>query len=100
MEIKNNTEFSDKLIDMLADYLGVTRNEAITKLRTPWALKQFLAGKLPSRELIERQTQQEARLGAALRIVRFIEVFGIGHDETVERFMSMVKGLSTKEPGA
>lgn len=88
--MKNSTEFSNKTIDMMADYLGMTKNEVIMKLQEPWALKQFLKGDLPNRKLLKQQTHQERRLGAALRMVRFMEEFGIRPEEMAERFQSVI----------
>jgi hypothetical protein len=74
---KKQPELFQGVIDEVADYLGITRNEAILKLEKPHGLKQLLTGKWPNLRHAKFNEVKEARLAAALHLVRFLENLGM-----------------------
>ena len=75
--IKDDPEFSRKTISMLSDCLGMSEEEVILRLQKPWGLKQLMKGDWPNYRRQKAQSQQEARLMAALDLVRFAEFCGM-----------------------
>jgi hypothetical protein len=61
----------------VADYLGITRDEAVLKLDKPHGLKQLLTGKWPDLRRVKFRGVREARLAAAIHLVRFLENLGM-----------------------
>jgi hypothetical protein len=49
--MKKPPELFQGVIDEVADYLGITRDEAVLKLEKPYGLKQLLIGKSLSANL-------------------------------------------------
>jgi hypothetical protein len=72
--IKNDTELSEKIIDEISKYLGISRNEVIERLHKPWAIKQYLMGEWPNPAKEKRQSPQEQRLEAALGHIKLFEI--------------------------
>ena len=87
--LKKNTEFSDTIIEQLAKDLEMRKDGVILRLQRPWGLAQLLKGHGPDyrRERIYRK--QEARLAAAIRIIRFAEFCGMAP----EKVEAVVHGL-------
>jgi len=80
--VRNESEFSDLVVDKLVEHLGMPREEVIERLSKPWAIKQFISGKWPNPKKERVQSAQESRLHAALDIVGLLEFRGIPPDET------------------
>jgi hypothetical protein len=75
--MKKPPELFQGVIDEVADYLGITRDEAVLKLEKPYGLKQLLIGKWPDLRRVRFHGVREARLAAAVHLVRFLENLGM-----------------------
>ena len=73
---RENPEFSDKVISLLATGLGMPVEEVKLRCLKPWGLLQAMKGEWPNPALRKQQTLIERRLEAALEIVHFAETFG------------------------
>ncbi len=71
--LRKNSEFRKDMIEIIANSLRMSEEEVEKRLQKPWGMKQLLMGKWPDYLDEEQQRQFEARLGAALRLVRFAE---------------------------
>ena len=74
--LRENPELSEKVIAILADSLGMSREEVFARTEKPWGLLQAAKGKWPNYRLERQRTEIEERLLAALEVVKFCEVFG------------------------
>jgi hypothetical protein len=74
--MKQNPEFSDKTINLLASSLGMPREEVVSRALKPWGIMGALKGNWPDYRLKEKRSEIEGRLLAAIEVVRLIEVFG------------------------
>lgn len=81
---QNDTEFSHKVVQDLAEFLGMSWEEAITRLHKPWALKQLLCGEWPNYRMEKVQSEQERRLKAALELISMHEKLGVTPEEITE----------------
>lgn len=71
--LKNDTGFSQGVIAVLAEALGMSAEEVVERLQKPWGLKQLIMGRWPNRAEEMRQSEEEARLDAALTLIFFVE---------------------------
>jgi hypothetical protein len=74
--MRENPEFNEKVIVLLANRLGMPREEAIARALKPWGLLQAMKGKWPDYGLEKQQTAIEDRLLTALEIVNFADKVG------------------------
>jgi hypothetical protein len=74
--VRENPEFSDKVIDILADSLGMSREEVVARSQKPWGLLGALKGRWPNYGLERERSEIESRLLAALEIIKFADIFG------------------------
>ena len=95
--MKNDSEFSDHLVDTLVEYLGMTREEVVARLLKPWSIKQYIMGKWPNPKKERTQSAQEARLHAALDIVGLLEFRGIPPDETRAKLKKIIDDALKKK---
>ncbi|MFC2069128.1 hypothetical protein ACFLTP_09025 [Chloroflexota bacterium] len=90
--IRENPEFSDKVIAMLATTLGMSKEEIADRASRPWGLLQGLRGEWRNYRLEEEQSGIESRLVAALLIVNFADKFRQKNTqfvrETLKRLMT------------
>jgi len=77
------------MIEIIASSLRMSEEEVGVRLQKPWGMKQLLMGKWPNYPDEEQQRKFEASLGAALRLVRFVENAG-KEPEKVEQLISKV----------
>lgn len=70
--VKQGVEFSEETIKLLSDGLGMSEEEVIERLQKPWGIKQLLMGQWPNYARERQQSEQEARLEAALMLVDFV----------------------------
>ena len=75
-EIKNNTEFSNKLVKSLSGFFNKSEEEIITRLQKPGGLASLLKGEWAIQIKSEIQSQQEQMLDAALSLVKLMEMWG------------------------
>ena len=76
--VRANPEFSEQVIAMLGNTLGMSKEEVADRARRPWGLLQGLRGEWPNYQLENQRNQVENRLLAALELLKFCEIFG--HD--------------------
>jgi hypothetical protein len=86
--MKANHEFSDKVIDILADSLEMPREEVVRRAMRPWGLLAALKGEWPDYGLERERTEIEDRLLAALTILKFVEVFRLKDPEFVRETLT------------
>ena len=89
--IRNDTEFSDRFVKTLGDYLGMSREEVVSRLHKPWGVKRALLGKWPSFKRDKVQSQAEIRLQAALRLIYFSERAGMTPQEILQEIQGFLK---------
>lgn len=89
-EIKNHTEFSDRVVELLAKALEMSREEVIQRLQRPWGIKQLLKGEWVALRSKETQNKPEARLRTALFLVRAIETQGVSPEWIEKEFRSIL----------
>ena len=89
IRLKNDTEFSHKFVQELAEFLGMSWEEATTRLHQPWSLKQLLLGEWPNYRRQKTQSEQERRLKAALELICLHEKFGVTLEEITEAFSKL-----------
>jgi len=68
-----NPDSTEKYVQMLADYFETQPEDIIIRLQKPWGIEQLTRGKLPDIKLVRLQSEKEARLEAALRLIYFAE---------------------------
>ncbi len=71
--MRKNPEFTEKYVQMLADYFEVLPEDVIVRLQKPWGIEQLTRGELPDNKLARLQSEKEVRLEAALRLIYFAE---------------------------
>ncbi len=71
--MKNNPEFTEKYVQMLADYFEVPAEEIVVRIEKPWGIEHLTRGELPDNKLLRLQSEKEVRLEAALRLIYFAE---------------------------
>ncbi len=74
--VRENPEFSDKVIAMLATSLEMNTEEVLTRMAKPWGLLGALKGKWPNYGLERERSEIESRLMAGLEVIKFAEIFG------------------------
>ena len=68
-----NPEFTEKYVQMLADYFEVPPEDIIVRMQKPWGITDLSKGELPDRRLYRIQSAVEERLELALRFIHFGE---------------------------
>ena len=71
--MKENPEFTEKYVQMMADYFEVPPEKIIVEIEKPWGIEQLTRGDLPDNKLARLQSEKEIRLEAALRFIYFGE---------------------------
>lgn len=89
--IKNGTEFSNKVVNEMSKYLGMSRNDVIEWLHKPWAIKQYLMGEWPNPAKEKRQSLQEQRLEAALGLIKLFEISEASPEQIIEAIGIVIK---------
>ncbi len=74
--MKENPEFSEKVINLLSTSLDMSREEVEARIQRPWGLLQAMKGEWPDYRLDKERTAAEGRLLGALEIVNFADKFG------------------------
>jgi len=89
--VRENPEFSDKVIAMLATSLEMDPEEVLTRMAKPWGLLGALKGRWPNYGLERERSEIESRLMAGLDVVKFAEIFGQKNPEFVrETLMEII----------
>jgi len=67
--MKSNPEFTEKYVQMMADYVEVPPEDILARIQRPWGIEQLTRGELPDKKLLRIQSEAENRLEAALRLI-------------------------------
>ncbi len=94
--MKANPEFSEKVVDVLAKTLGMTKQEVIWRLMQPWGLKSAVLGNWPNRHLEEARNEVEERLNAALDFMNSAKKMGITAQEFGPVFEKLLAEVERK----
>lgn len=73
--LRDNPDFSEKVITLLSTSLDMPPEKVIVLLRRPWGLLGAMRGDWPNYRLERQRTELEDRLLAALEIIKFCEIF-------------------------
>ncbi len=71
--MKNNPEFTEKYVQMMADHFEVPAEEIVVRIEKPWGIEQLTRGEPPDNKLLRLQSEKEVRLEVALRFIYFGE---------------------------
>ena len=71
--MKKTPEFTEKYVQMMADYFEVPPEDIMVRIQKPWGIEQLTRGELPDNKLARIQSDMEDRLDAALRLIYFAE---------------------------
>jgi len=71
--MKNNPEFTEKYVQMLADYFEVPPEDIMVRMQKPWGIEQLTRGELPDNRIVRLQSEKEIRLESALRLIYLAE---------------------------
>jgi len=89
--IRNDTEFSDKIVETLANALGMTQKEVVERLHKPWGLKQLLMGEWPDYIRESKQSKEEMRLEAALKLTYYFEHSGASSEQIIQAIEKQIQ---------
>lgn len=89
--IKNDTGLSDQFVEALGDYLGMSREEVVSRLHKPWGVKRALMGKWPNFKRDRVDSEAEIRLQAALTLIHFAEKAGMTPQEILQEIQGFLK---------
>jgi hypothetical protein len=73
--MKANPDFNLRMIDRLADALGIAPREVLERMQRPWGLLQMLRGKKKDPRLKEAPSLIERRLEAMVSLLALAEFF-------------------------
>lgn len=96
--MKESPKFSEKVIDLLAASLDMSREEVVTRMQKPWSLHQAMRGEWPNYKLDRDRTVIEDRLLAALEIVNFADKFGKTNPKMVRDILRQLIVDRDEEP--
>ncbi len=88
--MRENPEFSEKVIAMLATSLEMSQEGVGVRMQKPWGLMEAMKGKWPDYGLERERSVIEDRLLAALEVVKFAEVFGHKDPRTVRETLQRI----------
>jgi hypothetical protein len=94
--MKKNPEFNQRIIGMLAEYLGESKEKTIVRMQTPWGLKVLLKGESTRWKLKEKQNQIEYRLRSAIQLINLLEDI---HNSTPEEINDLITQLLSLNDG-
>ena len=91
--MKNNPEFTEKYVKMMADYFEVPPEDIIVIIQKPWGIEQLTRGELPDNKLARLQSEKEIRLETALRLIYFGERLCRNSPEQTRRLLKEIIAL-------
>ena len=92
--LKENPEFSEKYIKMLADYYEVSPQDIVLRSQKPWGIMRLTKGELPDKKLERSRSEIEERLEGALRLMLFTEKIFRNPPRQVGRFIYEILTLT------
>ena len=91
--MRENPQFTEKYVQMLADYFKVPPEDIIVRIQKPWGIEQLTRGELPDNKLARLQSEKEIRLDAALRLIYFGERLCRNSPEQNKRLLTEIVTL-------
>ncbi len=91
--MRENPEFTEKYVQMLADYFEVPPEDIIVGIQKPWGIEQLTRGELPDNKLARLQSEKEIRLETALRLIYFGERLCRNSPEQTRRLLKEIIAL-------
>ena len=88
--VRENPEFSEQVIAMLANTLGMSKEAVSERAQRPWGLLQGLRGGWPNYQLEQQRTEIENRLLAALELLQFCETFSQRDPQFVRQVLKQI----------
>ncbi|MFC1871049.1 hypothetical protein ACFLYF_01410 [Chloroflexota bacterium] len=96
--IKKNPEFSEYVIEMLAEHYGVSRETIVLRMQKSWGIMQLLKGEFPNARMERARGEIERRLEAALRLIVFVDLYGGKKPEVVkEEINRIILSIGTED---
>ena len=95
--LKGETGMSKRVIALLADHLCISEEEVMERIQKPWGIKQLLTDQWPNYRREQVYGKQEARLRAALELVRFVESSGMSPEDIKKLIEILVTRASDSE---
>jgi len=94
--LKNNPDFTEKLIETLSKNLEMPVEEVKRRLGEPWGLKRALRNEWPDYRLEREQSEIEDRLEGALAMIGLMELF----QNSPEQLADLLVQITTLTDGA
>ena len=94
--MRKNPKFSEKWIEMLADYFEVPREKIIRRMQQPWGLMDLSKGELPDKRLERTRSEIEARLEGALRLISLREHLYRNSPKEIKELLKRIVSLKDK----
>ena len=91
--MKNNPEFTEKYVQMLADYFEVPTEDIVLRLQKPWGIMRLTKGELPDIRLERSRSEAEERLEGALRLMFLTEKIFRNSPKQIGRFIFEILAL-------
>lgn len=91
--MKNNPEFTEKYVQMLADYFEVSTEDIVLRLQKPWGIMRLTKGELPDIRLERSRSEAEERLEGALRLMFLTEKIFRNSPKQIGRFIFEILAL-------
>ncbi len=91
--MKKNPDFSEKWIETVSNYLGVTKGAVILRMQEPWGIMDICRGKLPDNKFEGNKSKVENRLEAALGLVFWGERLHGNPPEQIKDLITQIVGL-------
>lgn len=74
--VRKHLEISDPVVQLLAEFHGITPTEVILLAQEPWGILRLVKGEWPNRRRDRIYCKQDARLYSALKLVSLLEAAG------------------------
>ena len=91
--MRENPQFTEKYVQMLADYFGVTPQDIILRIQKPWGIMRLTKGELPDNKLERSRSEVEDRLEGALRLIYLAENIYRNSPKHINRFFNEILTL-------
>ena len=94
--MRENPEFSEQYITMLADYFEVPKEKIIRRMQQPWGLMDLSKGELPDKRLERTRSAIAARLESALRLILLRERLYRNSPKEIKELLMRIVTLKDK----
>jgi len=94
---RSHPKLANDIVTVIAREFGMTRKAVIARIHKPWGFHQLLMDKWPNLRLNKEQLIHEARLLAAERFIKFIELKGLSPEEIASEIGNLMKKSAKKK---